>query len=415
MEKYKYLIIGGGVAGLTAAETIRSKDSIASVAIVNDEPYTLYSRVMLSKPNFFLGEIPFDSVWLKNEDWYKKNNINFFGGKKAVKLDSKNRTIILSDDSALRYEKLLIATGVQARKWNFPNSDKKGIYYLRTLEDGRVIMNAIKSAKRAITIGGGFISFETADLLKMAGIDTTMIIRENYFWEPLLDEESGRMIEGALKKGGIKIIYKSEVKEIVGKTNVEAVILQDNTKIECNMIICGIGVYCDFDWLKDSGLKTNRGILADEYLKANLPDVWVAGDVAEFKDITLDETIQIGNWVNAREHGRIAGLNMIGEKIPFKFVSFYTTQGLGISIAFVGDVRSDKSRIVIKRGSPQKNSYGRVIILDKGARKEIEGATLINRTSELAAIAKLIEKNIDVSDKLDKLGDDNFDLKSLIQ
>ncbi|MDI6820791.1 MAG: FAD-dependent oxidoreductase [Patescibacteria group bacterium] len=413
MDNYKYLIIGGGVAGSTAAETIRLKDSVASIAIINDELYTLYSRVMLSKPNFFLGQIPFDSVWLKNNEWYKKNNIVFLGGITVVKLDANKKTVILSDNLILGYEKLLIATGVCTRKWNFPGSQKKGIYYLRTLDDGRAIMNAIKIAKRAVTIGGGFISFEMADLLKMAGIDTTMIIRENYFWEPMLDEDSGRMVENALKKNGIKIIYKSEVKEVIGETNVKAVILQDNTKIECDMIICGIGAYCDFGWLADSGLKTNRGILADEYLKTNLPDVWTAGDVAEFNDLILDETIQIGNWVNAREHGRIVALNMVGEHTAFKFVSFYTTQGLGISIAFIGDVRLDKNRLVIKRGSPNKNSYGRIIILDKGVRKEVEGATLINRTSEMTAIAKIIEKNIDVLNKLDKLGDDNFDLKSI--
>lgn len=144
-----------------------------------------------------------------------------------------------------------------------------------------------------------------------------------------------------------------------------------------------------------------------------MPDVWAAGDVAEFKDLILDETVQLGNWVNAREQGRIAGLNMIGEKTPFKFVSFYSTQGFGISIAFIGDVRPEPERIIIKRGSPEINSYARIIVLNKGDRREIEGATLINRTGEMSAIAKLIESNIDVSQKLKELADPNFALKSL--
>ena len=459
-NEYEYLIIGGGVAGATAAETIRQKKSTASVAVINDEPYALYSRVMLSKPSFFLGKIPFDQVWLKGAEWYKEHNITFLGGKKAFNIDAINKTVSLApynncdktdsiyphkgyalsrkgilenfrqtnksakncnrscytgldDGTKYGYKKLLIATGVCPKKWEVAGADKKGVYYLRTLDDGKAIMEAVKSAKRAITIGGGFISFEMAELLKMAGLETTAVIRESYFWEPTLDEASGRMIEKALKDRGVKITYKAEVSEISGKDEVEGIVLKDGRRIECDMIICGIGAVCEAGWLKSSELKLNRGILTNEYLETSLPDVWAAGDVAEFKDLILDETVQLGNWVNAREQGRIAGLNMIGEKTPFKFVSFYSTQGFGISIAFIGDARPGPERIVIKRGSPEANSYARIIILNKGDRKEVEGATLINRTGEMSAIAKLIESNIDVSQKLKELADPNFALKSL--
>ena len=412
-NEYEYLIIGGGVAGATAAETIRQKKSTASVAVINDEPYALYSRVMLSKPSFFLGKIPFDQVWLKGAEWYKEHNIAFLGGKKAVGIDAINKTVSLDDGTKYGYKNLLIATGVCPRKWEVAGADKKGIYYLRTLDDGKAIMKAVKSAKRAITIGGGFISFEMAELLKMAGLETTAVIRESYFWEPTLDEASGRMIEKALKDRGVKITYKAEVSKILGKDSVKGITLKDGRRVECDMIICGIGAVCETDWLKTSELKLNRGILTNEYLETSLPDVWAAGDIAEFKDLYLDETVQLGNWVNAREQGRIAGLNMIGEKTPFKFVSFYSTQGFGISIAFIGDSKPEPERIIIKRGSPETNSYARIIVLNKGNRKEVEGATLINRTGEMSAIAKLIESNIDVSQKLKELADPNFALKSL--
>lgn len=412
INKYKYLIVGGGVAGVTAAETIRQKDPNGTIAVVNEEPYGLYSRVMLSKPNFFLGKIPFAEVWLRGNEWYQKNNIIFLGGKKAAAIDAENKIVSLSDGAKIGYEKLLLAIGVCPRRLNIPGADKKGVYYLRTLEDGKAIRKAIKSAKKAVIIGGGFIGFEMAELLKMAGLDPIIIIRESYFWEPMLDEDSGRMIEKALKDGGVKIVYKAEAGEIAGKESVESVILKDGTRIDCDMIICGIGAVCETEWLKKSGLNLNRGILTNEYLETNLPAVWAAGDAAEFKDLILDETVQLGNWGNAREQGRIAGLNMVGGKTPFKFVSFYTTSGFGLSIAFVGDVRLGADRIVIKRGSPEINSYARIIVLDKNNRKEVEGATLINRTSELSAIAKLIESNIDVSQKLAELGNPNFELKA---
>ncbi|MEK7181065.1 MAG: FAD-dependent oxidoreductase [Patescibacteria group bacterium] len=414
MEKYKYLIAGGGVAGATAAETIRGRDSEGSIAIVNEEPYMLYSRVMLSKPNFFLGQIPFESIWLKGKEWYEKNRVVFMGAKKLEKLETGRKLATLSDGTQIEYDKLLLATGVCTREWQVAGADKKGVFYLRTLEDGKKIIEAVKTGKRAIVIGGGFIGFEMADMLHLAGLDVTMVIRENYFWEPLLNEASGRMIEKAMTENGVKILYNLLVNEVLGNEEVKGVLLSNGTRLDCDMIICGIGAECHTDWIKSIGLNVNRGILANEYLETNLPDIWTAGDTAEFKDLILDETVQIGNWVNAREQGRIAAINMTGERKPFKFVSFYTTQGMGVTIAFVGDVRMGPDRIVIQRGSPEINSYGRIIILDKGSRKEVEGATFINRTKEMGSVAKLIESNMDVSNKTKELGDPNFDLKLLL-
>ena len=213
MESYKYLIIGGGAAGTSAAETIRAKDPEGTIAIISDEIHPLYSRVMLSKPNFFLGKIPFEQIWMKSLDWYDKNKISFLGGRIASGLDVGKKILTMSDGRQIGYQKLLLAMGVRTREWNVPGADKKGIYSLRTLEDGKAIMDAIKTAKSAVTIGGGFIGFEMADLMKLAGLETTMLLREGYFWQQTLDEQSGKMIEDALQKSGVKILRNSEVAE----------------------------------------------------------------------------------------------------------------------------------------------------------------------------------------------------------
>lgn len=411
MESYKYLIIGGGASGTSAAETIRKEDALATIAIVSDEIHPLYSRVMLSKPNFFLGKIPFDQIWLKGTEWYKNNAITFIGGKIAISLDAENKILTLDDNKQISYEKLLIATGVRTRPWNISGSDKAGIYSLRTLEDGKAIMNAIKTAKGAVTIGGGFIGFEMADLMKLAGLETTMILRESYFWEPTLDEQSGKMIEQALEKSGVKILKNTEVVEVTGDKNVTGVILKDGTKIECEIIITGIGVIpSPMDFLKNAGIEVRNAILANEYLETNVKDIWTSGDIAEYKDLLLEENIQLGNWVNAHEQGRIAGLNMTGKKTPFKFVSFYTTQGVGVNIAFVGDSRSLPDRQIIQRGSPEINSYTRMLVVGK----ELIGATMINRTGDMSTISKLIENNVDISKHISELSDLNFNLKELL-
>jgi nitrite reductase (NADH) large subunit len=417
MSNFKYLIIGGGVAGVTAAETIRQNDLIGSIAIISDEPYLLYSRVMLSKPYFFLGKVPFDQIWLKKEQWYKDKNIIFLGGKTASSLDPSTKKVKLSDGSEISYDKLLIATGTAVRKADVIGADKKGVHYLRSLEDGKGIMEGIKGTKEAVTVGGGFIGFEMADLMHLAGFKTTVILRGSYFWDPVLDEASGSIIENAMKGSGVDILYDNEIVEIKGGEDVEGIVLKDCPpgktvkELPCQTVIYGIGTTSQLDWVKASGVTVNRGILVDEFMETNVKDVWTAGDIAEYKDLLLEENVQMGNWVSAHEQGRIAGLGMAGKRQAFRFVSFYTTQGFGITVAFVGDASPGADRTIISRGSVESGSLGRIIIVGK----ELIGATLIDRTQEMGTISKLIEQNVDVSTHLSELADADFDLKKLLE
>ncbi len=414
MSEYKYLIIGGGVAGTTAAETLRQNDKDGSIAIVSDEP-RFYSRIMLSKPNFFLGKIPFDSVWLRKKEWYEENKIEFIEGVVANKLDIKLKTIELNNSKILKYEKLLLATGGEARPWQIPGSDKKGICYLRDLSEAEVLMENIKTAKQAIAIGSGFVSFEMCEMMRLAGLPVTLIMREPYYWYPLLDEESAKMIESGMENGGIKILREAEVSEILGDQKIEGVVLKDSTQIPCQLALVGIGLICHLDWLKQAGIETNKGILANEYLATNIPNIYAAGDVAEFNDLVLGERVQLGNWVNAQMQGRTAALNMLGQINQFRMVSFYTAMGFGLNIAMSGDVRVDSSKKVIKRGlaSPKlgEGGFARIIV---DSNDEIIGATFINRTQDMSIVNKLIESNFKVSGHESELSDPNFDLKSLI-
>lgn len=409
MKSVKYLILGGGIAGTTAAETIRTRDAQGSVAIISDEPYRLYSRIMLSKPNFFLEKIPFEQIWLKTEAWYGEKNIELIAGKKAVSLDIAKKSVLFDDGSDITYEKLLLAPGGKTRPWPVL-APVKGVYYLRTLDDARAVIAAVKSAKKAVAIGGGFISFEMCDMMRLAGLEVTLVMRESHFWEPLLDAESGKILERALEGGGVKIIRNAEVASVTGQDAVTGVVLKDGTLLECQMIAVGIGLIFDLDWIKQAGVGANRGIITNEFLETNIPGVWAAGDAAEFKDLILGEQIQLGNWVNAQMHGRTAALNMTGEHSPYRLVSFYTTQGFGVAIAFAGDVRPAPDRVIIPRGSASDGKYGRILIKDG----KVIGATLINRTNELGLISKLIEKNVTVTGREHDLGNAGFDLKALI-
>lgn len=405
-----HLIIGGGVAGTTAAETIRRHDASATIAIVSDEPYRFYSRIMLSKPNFFLGRIPFDMVWLKTEAWYAEQRISFIGGRAAAELDATARAVTLDNGETIRYGKLLLAIGGAARTWPVPGAEKIGVHYLRTLDHAKAIMAAVKTAKRAVTIGSGFVSFEMCDMLRAAELDVTEVMLEPYYWYPVLDEVSGRMIEDVLTRGGVRIMRESEVAEVLGGANVEGVVLKDGVRIPCNLAMVGIGLRCLHDWVKTAGVEVGRGIIANEYLETNLPDIWAAGDGTEFQDVVLGERVMMGNWVNAQMQGKTAAWNMLGHQQQFRLVSFYTAHGFGMNVALIGDVRVLPEREVFTRGSPDANTFIRCVTSDG----RIIGATLINRTQELGTLAAWIDRGVNMRPIAERFSDLKTDIRTLI-
>ncbi len=409
MDSYNYLIIGGGIAGTTAAETIRGKEPEATIAIVTDEPHRLYSKVMLSKPSFFLGQTPFDAIWLRKEEFYSEKRITRLFGRQAVKLDSAAKTVTLADGATVGFGKLLLAFGTYARPWPVPGADLPGVHYVRTAEDGRAIIEAVKTAKKGIVIGSGFIGFEMCEMLRLAGLEVTSLIREKYFWEPFFDETSGRMIEGVLEKGGVRIVRNTLAHHVVGKDRVEGVALSDGTVLPCDLVIAAVGAYPPLDWLKGSGLETNRGVIANEFLETTLPDVWVAGDCAEFNDIVLGERTCVGTWVNAQMQGRQAALNMTGAKQPYRLVSFYTAKGFELNVGSVGSPWPLPGRDFVLRGVPSDGWYERFVF--KGPK--LVGATIVGRTQDVGTITRLIDKGIDLTARKAELADPQVDLKTL--
>lgn len=411
MQHFRYLIIGGGIAGTTAADTLRKAEPDATIAIVSDEPHRLYSRVLLSKPAFLTGSQAFDSVWMKAESWYTENRIVFLGGRRGVALDPSAKTITLADGEMLEYEKLLLASGTHSRPWTIPGAGKNGVHYLRTLDHAKAIIDDLAAGKkRAVMIGSACVTYEVADILRSKDIEVTEVMREKYFWEPALSREEAAIVEERLEERGVTIIREIEVTEVLGNESVEGVQLKDGRRIDCDMVFAFIGVVQPTEWLIPSGIALDRGILANEHLATSLPDVWTAGDAARFKDVILDDTVMMGNWMSAVKQGEVAAKNMLGQHEHFEMVSFHSSHGFGDMISFAGDVRMKDDRTYVFRGAKDGRNIGRFILRGN----HIVGATMVNRTAELNTIVKLIQNRVDVSQKHTELADEHFDLKGLL-
>lgn len=413
MQHYTYVIIGGGIAGTTAAETIRKHDTEGKIAIVSDEPHRLYSRVLLSKPDWVLGKQPFENVWLKPEEWYKENNIHLFRGLSATELDADRKEVTLSDSDVLRYEKLLLATGAHNRLLHVPGADKEGIHYLRGVDDARAIAEIAQGEpKKVIMIGSACVSFEIIEILVSRGFHVTEIMREKYFFEPQLSPEGVAPIERTLQEKGVDIIREVEVAEVLGGEHVEGVRLTDGRELACDYILPFIGVELPLEWVKRAGVATHKGIFTNQYLETNVPDVYAAGDTAECWDVCLGETFISGNWMCARLQGELAGINMTGvERRAYEQVSFHSSQGFGYTIGWVGDVRPLSEREIVHIPVEDEVEDHCRIILHKG---RVIGGTTVNRPDLMMTITKLVKGRHDVRAHLNALRKGEVGLKELV-
>ncbi len=409
MREIHYLIIGGGIAGTTAAETIRRIDRTRPVAIISKESYPLYSRIALSKPNFFLEKMPADSIWLKTKEWYEKEGIALVIGA-ATAVNTKKKTLTLQTGEVFSFQKLLLATGAVPKQWSLAGSTLPGVFRMQTIDDAAGIIETAKRSTSAAIVGGGFIAFEMCDMLRLRGLTVTLIMRDERFWTPTLDETAGRIIEKAMEKAGIIILREKEVREITGDSTVRGITLISGEKIQADLVITGIGVAPDIKWLASSGISFKKGIVTNEYLETSAPDIWAAGDSAEFLDVYAGRPLVQGNWVNAQMQGMAAGKSMAGERTEFRMVSSYATTGFGVSLVFAGDIKGDEGREILRRGSYESDSYAEIIIENE----KIAGAILINKTAELAPLSALIRAQRPITDHRDDLRNPNFELKKLI-
>jgi 3-phenylpropionate/trans-cinnamate dioxygenase ferredoxin reductase subunit len=344
-------------------------------------------------------------------EWYADQGIDYLAGKAVVGLDGDGHKVSLDDGTELGYEKCLVATGMPVRRIPVPGLDKKGVNYVKTVDDAEEIIANVKKAKRAIVIGSGFISFEMLDMLHLAGLEVESVIREKYFWEPILDETAGRMIERKLADEGVKVRLESEMSEVQGDGSVEKVVLKDGTEIDCQMIILGIGVSLREEWLEQSGLRVDRGIVCDAKLRTNLPDVFTAGDVAEYEDLVFGDHNMCGLWIHAQMQGKTAALNMAGRDELYRYLPSYTAHGFGMQIGFVGQVWRDENRELIARGNPDSGKYTGIVVRDG---KQVVGAFTVNVTKDMAPITRLVESGADISELKGKLADESVDLSTLL-
>lgn len=403
---FDYLIIGGGAAGTTAAETIRSLDDTGTIAIISDEPHRLYSRVLL--PHYVKGVVAEAQVFLRQSPMYDAKRINLLARCRVLSLED-SKTVTTDRYGKVEFGKLLIATGGRPRVWAL-GDNFQGVHSFQTLEDAIRIKMNLPTAKHLVIVGGGFMGLEFAAAAVKYKVSATVIVRKDWYWYHSLTKIEAHVVHRTLTDLGIEIITNDDVARVEGGTAVTAVVLQSGRRIETDIIGLGIGLSPNVEFLNSAVSLGQRGILANEYLQTSIAHIYAAGDVAEFVDPILGIRHQLGTWANAVHHGRVAGANMAGKETRLGQVASYSTNALpGLHVSFVGDGRNDGENQNICRYDEENNSYGRLIL--KNGR--IVGGIFLNRPQDVAATMKLIESKKEITVH-SELSDINFDLKTLL-
>lgn len=275
----KVVIIGNGIAGITTAIELRKLTDF-EISVVSDESDFFFSRTALMY--VFMGHMKFEHTQPYENSFWEKNKISLVNGRANEVLPEKN-TVSLENGDKLDYDYLVIATGSKPNKYNWPGQNLEGVSALYHKQDLEYLEKYSSKIKKAVVVGGGLIGVELAEMLHSRGIQVTFLVRENSFWSMVLSENEGRMLEKHILEHGINLKLNAELKEINGTEAVESVITSTGETIECQFVGLTVGVSPNVGFLQNSSLKINKGILVNEYLQTNVPNIFAIGDCAEIQ------------------------------------------------------------------------------------------------------------------------------------
>ena len=329
------VIIGAGAAGLAAAEMLRREGYDGPVTLIGADEALPYDRPNLSK-DYLAGNAPEEWISLRPPEFYRDQKIDAFTNTIVTGIDTKAKQIALSDGRLLGYDTLLLATGAEPLQLSIPGADSQHVCYLRTLVDSRRIIEKAKNAKRAVVIGSSFIGLEVAWSLRERKLEVVVVGRESVLLGKVLPAEMGNLIRETHEAHGVKF-HLGRAPAAIHDRGVE---LDDGTKLNCDLVVVGIGVRPNTQLAKQAGIATDNGVLVNEFLETNVPGIFAAGDIARWPDPRAGR-IRVEHWVVAERQGQTAARNILGAREPFTIPPFFWSNHFDLQICYVGHGSSD--------------------------------------------------------------------------
>jgi 3-phenylpropionate/trans-cinnamate dioxygenase ferredoxin reductase subunit len=344
-----FLIIGGGLAGAKAAETLREEGFDGRVVIVGDEPVRPYERPPLSK-DYLRGESGREVIWVHDEDFYAQRDIELRQATTVVAVAPGASEAELEGGERIRFHKLLLATGAAPRTLNVPGAELDGVHLLRTVEDSDRIREALAEAERVVAVGGGWIGCEVAASARQKGLEVALVVPEEVPLERVLGAEVGAVYRDLHAARGVELALGAGVEAIEGDGRVTGVRTSDGRRLPADVVVVGVGVAPRTALAEAAGLHVGDGILVDDRLRTSARVIFAAGDVARAQHPLLGRDIRVEHWANALEQGPAAARNMLGRDVPYDRVPYFFSDQYDVGMEYAGyPVEWDR---VVFRGDP---------------------------------------------------------------
>jgi 3-phenylpropionate/trans-cinnamate dioxygenase ferredoxin reductase component len=408
ITKPNFIIVGGGMAGAIAAQSLREEGFDGQVTVVGQEHHAPYERPPLSK-EYLQGKADRDSIFVHPEPWYAEHAVELSLGGAVTSIDPTSRTVTTATRAQLVYDKLLLATGSKPRRLEVPGADLDGVYYLRNVEDSERLKIKFAQAKRVVIIGAGWIGLETAAAARAAGLDVTLLVSGDMPLEHVLGPEVAPLFAELHRSHGVDLRYRTTAVELAGRDGaVTGVMLTDGTRIDADMIIVGIGAVPRTELAAEAGLKIDNGVVVDQHLRSSDPGIFAAGDIAHAYNARLGRHVRVEHWANARRQGAVAAKAMLGQDTVDARPSYFFTDQYDLSMEYTGDIGpAGYDRVVFRRYTDSRQ-----IIVFWLYEQRIQAGMNINIWDVADDIERLIlsARRIDADD----LADPDISLASLL-
>lgn len=380
----RYLIVGNGVAGTTAAEHLRKQDAQGEITLITDEDLPFYWRIQLN--DLIAGEIPEEKLLAKSKTWYDDNRIRLVLETRMTGADPQNRTLTSAGSETYAYDTLLLATGSHSFVPPVDGSDKDGVFSLRNVADARSIRSRAEGIQEVVLIGGGLLGLEAGNALRKLGKQVTVVEFFPRLLPRQLDEKGAARLQSLMEGMGFSFRLGAKTQEITGTGAGGGVRLEGGEEISADMVLISAGVRPNLELAQALGLDTDKGVQVDERLRTSRLEIFAAGDVAEFRGMSY------GIWPAAMEQGRIAGTNMAGGDATYQGTTMANIlKVVGIDLASAGDIDADGEREAYTRET--EDVYQKVVF-DQG---RVIGCIMLGDTKGFNRITKAMQDKEDVS------------------
>ena len=404
--KESYVIVGANLAGGSAAETLRREGFDGLIHLIGLEPDRPYDRPPLSK-EYLRGEKEREKLFFKPPEFYDEQEIGLRLGTGATRLDPAGQTVELDTGETLKYDKLLLATGGRIRKLKVPGTDLEEVYYLRTIGNSQRLAESINRSRKAVVVGAGFIGSEVAASLRMKGLDVTLLEIEPVPLRHVLGDELGEIYADIHRGHDVDLRLSEGIAEIQGHRRAERVITSSGASIDCDLVVIGVGVAPQTRLVDGTGIEVDNGILVDEYCRTSLPNIFAAGDVANWWHPGLGQRLRVEHWDNALNQGAAAARSMLGRQESYAPLLYFWSDQYDLNIQYLG--HAVKWDHIVYRGDPQQQKFT-AFFMDDGL---VLAALVVNRFKDLRPTRTLIGQKMRVDEK--QLADESTDLKQLVK